>query len=171
MIVDRIADAINKQINAELYSGYMYLAMSAYCSDAGIPGAANWLRVQAMEEYTHADRLYRYLISRNGRVILGAIEAPPTEWKSLVDVFERTLEHEQKVTAMIDGLVNLAGEEKDHATESFLQWFVDEQVEEEESAQDVLDKVKLAGGPGPGLFMVDAELGQRVFTPPPTGEE
>ena len=102
MIVDRIADAINKQINAELYSGYMYLAMSAYCSDAGIPGAANWLRVQAMEEYTHADRLYRYLISRNGRVILGAIEAPPTEWKSLVDVFERTLDPEPKVTATID---------------------------------------------------------------------
>ena len=171
MIAAKVVDAINAQINAELYSGYMYLSMSAYCSDTGIPGAANWLRVQAMEEYTHADRLYRYLISRSARVTLTAIEGPPTEWKSLQHVFEATLEHEQKVTAMIDGLVNLASEEKDHATESFLQWFVDEQVEEEGSAQEVLDKVKLAGGPGPGLFMVDAELGRRVFTPPATGEE
>jgi len=171
MITDKVVDAINRQINAELYSGYMYLAMSAYCSDAGVPGAANWLRIQAMEEYTHADRLYNYLVSRGARVILTGIEAPPTEWESLHDVFEKTLAHEQKVTAMINDLVDLAGDEKDHATESFLQWFVDEQVEEEESAQEVLDKVKLAGGPGPGLFMMDGELGRRVFTPPTTAEE
>ncbi len=171
MVTEKVVAALNDQINAELYSAYLYMAMSAYAANAGASGAANWLRVQALEEFTHADRLYRHLLSRGAKVVLAPIDGPPAAWESIQHVFEETLKHEQKVTALINALVTLAQEEKDHATESFLQWFVNEQVEEEENAQDVLDKVRLAGGPGPGLFMVDGELGQRAFVPPAAGEE
>ncbi|MGD8237137.1 MAG: ferritin [Armatimonadota bacterium] len=167
MIDPKMQDAINGQINAELYSSYLYLAMSAYFEDKSLGGFANWMRVQAQEEDMHAMKLYTYLAERGGRVLLKAIEEPPSEWDSPLAVFEATYEHEQKVTSLINALVDLARELSDHATESFLRWFVDEQVEEEQSADDIVQKLRLMEGFKGGLFMLDRELGQRVFTPPP----
>lgn len=163
MISKKMAGALNKQLNAEAYSAYLYMSMSAYALSAGFKGSANWLNVQAQEETVHARKFYDYIISQDGRVVLAVINEPPSEFKSLQNVFEETLKHEKKVTALINELVGLARTEGDHATESFLQWFVNEQVEEESSARDVVDRIKLAGGPGPGLFMVDSELAARVF--------
>ncbi len=161
-----MTDAINRQINAEMYSAYLYLSMSSYASHTGLQGTANWFRCQAQEEMVHAQKLYDYVNSRGNHVELAAIDGPPTDFQSLRQMFEDTLAHEKKVTAMIHSLVDQAAEEKDHATEIFLQWFVTEQVEEEETAQAVLDRLKLAGDSGSGLFMVDNELAARVFTPP-----
>ena len=166
MINDKMVSALNEQINAELYSAYLYLAMSAWASGAGLNGTANWLRVQYQEETAHALRIYDYVNSVDGRVELKAIDSPPAEFESVKAVYEAVLEHERKVTGLINELVNLAVEEKDHATRIFLQWFVSEQVEEEESANDILSQLKLAGGDGGGLFMIDKDLATRVFTPP-----
>lgn len=166
MISEKMTSAINEQINAEIFSAYLYLSMSSYASFTGLKGAANWFYVQAKEEMTHAERLYNYVNSQGKRVVLTAIDAPQVEFASILDAFEVTLEHEKKVTALINNLVNLASDEKDHATEIYLQWFVTEQVEEEESAQEIIDRLKLAGETGAGLFMVDKELEARVFTPP-----
>jgi ferritin len=171
MISDKMQGAINSQINAELYSAYLYLSMSSYFASLNLDGFANWMRVQAQEEQLHAMKLYDYLLERGGRVLLGSIEAPPTEWASPLDAFEAVYSHEQKVTSLIHGLVNMAADEKDHATSIFLQWFVSEQVEEEASASGIVEKLKLmAQAPG-GLFMLDRELGQRVFTAPAAGGE
>ena len=165
MISDKIQEAFNEQINAELYSSYLYLAMSAYFESTGLPGFANWMRCQAQEEVVHAMKFYSFICERGGTVKLGAIDGPPIKWESPLGVFEEAYAHEQKVTGLINGLVDLAIEEKDHASNNFLQWFVAEQVEEEASADEVVQKIKLAGERGGGLFMVDRELGQRVFTP------
>ena len=169
MITDSITQAINNQINAEIYSAYLYLGMSAYATSTGLKGAANWFFVQSQEEMVHAQKFYNYIHSQGERVLLQAIAEPPSDYKSLLQAFEDTLAHEKKVTALINGLVELAGEEGDHATKVFLQWFVTEQVEEEESAKDAVERLKLAGDAGAGLFMVDNELAARVFTPAPTG--
>jgi len=166
MISEKIKDAVNKQINAEIYSSYLYLSMSAYFESINLKGFANWMKAQAQEEMVHAIKFYDYINERSGRVLLTAIEAPPKQWDSPLDVFEFTYKHEQKVTGLINDLVNLAISEADHATTNFLQWFVAEQVEEEASADEVVQKLKLAGERGSGLFMLDRELGQRVFTPP-----
>jgi len=169
MLGRKIEEALNRQLNAELFSAYLYLSMSAYFSSVNLPGCANWMRIQRLEEISHGMKFYDYVISRGGRVLLTAIEAPPTEWDSPLDAFDAVCRHERKVTGLIHGLVDLAIEEKDHATNSFLGWFVDEQVEEEESADEVLQKMRrIADTPG-GLFMVDSELAQRVFTPQPSG--
>jgi len=165
MIKEKILSAINRQINAELYSAYLYLSMNAYLNSINLSGFANWMRVQALEEMTHADKFYQYIIERGGRVILELIDSPPADWASALEVFEHVYEHEQKVTKLINSLMDIAIEEKDHATISFLRWFVDEQVEEESSADGILQKLKLIGDSGSGLFMIDSELGQRVFTP------
>lgn len=167
MISESMAKAINNQINAELYSAYLYLSMSAYTASEGLPGTANWLYIQAQEEMTHAMRFYAYLNRVGARVELAAIAEPPRDFESPVHIYEEVLTHERKVTALINDLVNLAREERDHATEIELQWFVTEQVEEEENANDILAQFKLAGATGGGLFMIDRELGTRVFTPPP----
>ena len=164
MITDRMAAALNGQINAELYSSYLYLSMAAYAENEGLPGTANWLFVQVQEEMTHAQRLFAYMNRVGARVALDAIEKPPAEFEGIVSIFEQVLAHEQKVTALINGLVDVAVEERDHATESFLMWFVDEQVEEEETANTLLAQLRLAGGQGPALFMIDRELGARAFT-------
>jgi ferritin len=165
-------DALNKQINAELYSSYLYLSMAGYFESVDLSGFAAWMRVQAQEELVHAMKLYDFVNERGGRVTLTAIEAPAVEWESPLAVFEQAYRHEQKVTGLINGLVDLAIEEKDHASRSFLMWFVDEQVEEEASADAVVRKLKLAGESGSGLFMIDRELGQRVpvFTLPTSSE-
>lgn len=170
MLSKVMADAINKQINAELYSAYLYLSMSAYFDSVNLPGCSNWMRVQAMEEMTHADKFHNYMKERGARVLAGAIDAPPTEWDSPLAVFQAVHAHEQKVTGLINSLVMLASEEKDHATVNMLQWFVGEQVEEEASADAVVQQLKLMGDARGELPMMDRELAQRVFTPPTTAE-
>ncbi|BAW31318.1 MAG TPA: ferritin [Methanothermobacter sp.] len=171
MLSKRMEDALNRQLNAELYSAYLYLSMAAYYEASDLPGFANWMRVQAQEELTHAMKFFDYIIRRDGRVTLKAIEKPPDEWDSPVDVSTHVLEHERKVTGLINDLVDLALEEKDHATYNFLQWFVAEQVEEEESASELLRKVKMASESPAGILMVDNELGGRVFNPPTNEKE
>jgi len=168
-ISSKMEKALNQQVKREMYSASLYLAMSAYCSDNDLNGFANWFRVQAMEEMTHAMKIYGYVIERGGRAIVPGLDQPPEDFGSPVKAFAAALEHEEKVTGWINDLVNQAIDEKDHATNSFLQWFVDEQVEEEASATDILKKVEMVGGKPHGLFMLDRELSQRVFHPP-TGE-
>jgi ferritin len=166
MLNNDMEKALNAQVNAEMYSAYLYLSMSAFFQSKSLSGFAGWMRVQAQEEMVHAMKLYDFINERGGRVILEQIEAPPTDWDSPLATFEAVYEHEQKVTGLINELVELALEKHDHATNIFLQWFVSEQVEEEDSANDVVEKIKLVGDAKGGLFMLDRELGQRVFTPP-----
>jgi ferritin len=167
MIKTKIQDAINAQINAETYSAYLYYSMAAYCESRGLNGFAHWMRVQALEELTHAQKLAGYLGERGGRVVLGAIDAPPAGWESPLAMAEEVYRHEQKVTGLINGLMDLALAESDHATTSFLTWFVDEQVEEEASADEVVQKLKLVDKTEGGLFLLDQQLDQRTFTAPP----
>lgn len=161
MLKESVEDALNEQINAELYSSYLYFSMAAYYEDEGLPGFASWMRAQADEEHAHAMRIYDFVIDRDGRVTLDGIDSPPTDWSNPAGAFEAAYEHEVEITEMIDDLVALAREENDNATENMLQWFVAEQVEEEATAQAILDKLKYVGDDGPGLLMVDQELGQR----------
>ena len=167
MLSEKMEKALNDQIQAEMYSAYLYLSMEAYFQSINLMGCANWMRVQTQEELVHATKFYDYINERGGRVILQAIDAPPSQWESPLAAFEAAYEHEQKVTARINALVDVAIAERDHATNNFLQWFVAEQVEEEDSTSGVVEKIKLVGEAQGGLFMVDQELGQRVFTPPP----
>lgn len=166
MLSDKMQQALNQQINAELYSAYLYMSMSAHFHQGGLPGFATWMRVQALEEMTHAERFFNYVVERGGRVEMKPIEGPPTRWDSPLAVFQDTLVHEQKVTSLINDLVDLAQAEKDHASNNMLQWFIGEQVEEESSAQEIIDKLKLVKETPGGLFMLDKDLGTRVFTPP-----
>jgi ferritin len=166
MLSKKMEKAINKQINAEIYSSYLYLSMCAYFEAISLNGLANWMRQQTQEEMFHAMKMYDYVNARGGRVILEAIAQPPSDWSSTADVFGNVLAHEQKVTGLINNLVNLALEEKDHATNIFLQWFVSEQVEEEATAGAIVDKLKLIKDDANGLFMLDRELGLRQFTWP-----
>jgi ferritin len=166
MLSKNMEKALNEQVNWELYSSYFYLSMSSYFASISLAGCANWMRVQAQEELFHAMKIYDYINERGGRAILEAIAKPPFEWKSPLHVFEEVMSHEQKVTGLINGLVNLALDERDHATNNFLQWFVAEQVEEESSAASVMEKFKLIGKDKSGLFAIDLELAKRVFTPP-----
>lgn len=170
MINEKMAQALNKQINAELYSAYLYFSMAAHFESVNLPGFAHWMRIQTQEELMHAMKIYDFVNERGGRVILKAIEQPPVEWKSPLAVFEATCKHEQKVTGLINELVNLAIEEKDHATNAFLQWFINEQVEEEKNAGDIVGRLKLIEGSPQALYMVDKEMAQRVFVPPQPAE-
>jgi ferritin len=170
MLDKEMENAINKQMNAELYSSYLYLSMGAYFESIDLSGFARWMRAQAQEELAHAMKFYDYLVTRGARVTLTEIEAPQTEWDSPVAVFEHVYEHEQLVTGLINKLVDLSISLSDHATNNFLQWYVAEQVEEEESASGVLQKVKLAGEDSSGLLMLDQELGTRVYNPPVKNE-
>lgn len=170
MLSEKMVDALNEQINKEMYSGYMYLSMSAYADFKGLKGSANWFHVQYQEEMEHAMRIYDYVQEQGAHVKLKTIDQPPTEFGTPLQIFEKTLEHERFVTTLINNLVDLAIEERDHASRIFLQWFVSEQVEEESNANEILDKIKLAGEDGNGLFMVDKELAARVYTPPVASE-
>ena len=170
MISKKMEEALNGQLNAELYSAYLYLSMAAYFESANLPGFANWMRVQTQEEQFHAMKFYDYIIERGGRVILRQIDAPPSDWDSPFASFKATLEHEQKVTGLVNELVYLARDEKDNASEVFLQWFVKEQVEEEDNVGKVLGQLKLIKDSLEALFMMDKEMGQRVFTPPAAAE-
>lgn len=171
MISKKMEGALNNQINAELYSSYLYMSMAAYFESNGLNGFAQWMKAQAQEEQFHAERFYGFVNECDGRVILKTIDAPPSEWDSPLAVFQNALEHEKKVTRMIGDLVNLSHEEKDYATHNFLQWFVQEQVEEENSVRQVIDELKLIGDGGSGMFMINRELGQRTFTQPAAGSE
>lgn len=164
----KLETAINEQINAEFYSAYLYLSMSSWFESAGLKGFASWERIQAMEERDHALKFFDYLCTRGGRAVMQAIAAPPSTWKSPQDAFEAQLQHELKVTDLINNLVDLAMAEKDHATVNFLQWFVTEQVEEEENARTTLDQLKMISQEkGVGLlYMLDKEMATRVYTPP-----
>ncbi len=166
MINAKMQEAINQQINAELASGYLYLSMSAYFESTNLLGFANWMRVQAQEELMHAMKFYDYLNQRGGRVDLRAVAGPVVSWDSPLHAFEETLVHEIKVTGLINQLVDLSRELSDHATHNFLQWFVAEQVEEEASADEVIQRLKLVGKDGAGLFMLDRELAARTFVAP-----
>jgi len=161
MLTEKMQTALNGQLNAELYSSYLYLSMNAYFKSVNLDGFANWMYYQAQEELEHSLKFYDFVIQRGGKVVLSQIEAPQTEWDSPMAVFEATLAHEQKVTGLINDLVEIAHEERDHATTIFLQWFVSEQVEEEESVGGVLEQLKLMGDAKGGLFMIDRELAKR----------
>jgi ferritin len=167
MMTKKMEQAINQQINAELYSSYLYLAMAAWFTTQNLKGFVNWLKCQALEELYHAVKLYGFLETRSARPHLEAVAQPALEWGSAEEAFAEVCQHEQKVSALINNLVNIALEEKDHASNAFLQWFVNEQVEEEASAQEILEKLKLAAGQGAAVLMIDQELGGRVFTVPP----
>jgi ferritin len=161
MLTEKMQKALNGQLNAELYSSYLYLSMHAYFKAVNLDGFATWMYYQAQEELEHSMKFYDFVIQRGGKVVLAQIEAPPSEWDSPLAVFEATLAHEQKVTGLINDLVEIALEEHDHATNIFLQWFVSEQVEEEESVSGVLEQLKLMGDAKGGLFMIDRELAKR----------
>jgi ferritin len=162
MLKDKIQKALNTQMNLELSSSYLYLAMAAYFESENLSGFAHWMKVQSGEEYGHAMKIYGYINQRNGRVNLAKIDAPKSEWKGAAEVFTETLKHEQFVTRSIDELVDLTITEKDHASNTFLQWFVTEQVEEEATAMNILDKIKMVGDNKNGLFLLDRELGMRA---------
>ena len=169
MLSAKLQEVLNEQINKELYSEYIYLSMEAYMRSMDLDGIANFFQVQTQEEHFHAMKIYNFIIDKGGKVILKKIDAPPVDFKSVVDVFEQTLEHEKFVTKSINDLMDDAVKENDHAVISFLKWYVDEQVEEEANVTRILSKLKLIGGEGHGLLMIDQELSARVFTPPPAG--
>ncbi len=158
----KITDALNQQINDELSSAYAYLAMSAWADTQNLSGSAHWLRLQWQEELGHATKLIDYMAERDGKIVLGAIGQPESSFSSLLQVFERVLEHERGVTASIYRIYDLAVSEKDYAAQALLQWYVEEQVEEENSASEIISMLKLAGDSGSGLLMVDRQLAARA---------
>ena len=166
MISPKIQDAINEQINAEFWSAYLYLSMGMHFESEGHSGIANWFRIQFKEEQAHAEIFINYLIARGGRVELKPVAAVPTTWESPLAAFQDTLAHEEKVTALINKLYALAESEHDYATRGKLDWFVAEQVEEEETAQNLIGRLKLIGDNGLALFMLDQELAARTYTVP-----
>ncbi|MDA3799522.1 MAG: ferritin [Kiritimatiellae bacterium] len=166
MISSKLQDAINEQINKELYSEYLYFSMAAYLERIGLPGFSIFMRVQAQEEHAHAVKFYDYLLERQGKIVLKAIDAPEVDFESPQEIFEKTYEHEQYVTGLINNLMTISIKENDYAAQSFLKWFIDEQVEEEASMDKVLAQLKLVSDDGKGMYLLDKELGTRVFTPP-----
>ena len=168
MISKKMQDALNKQVNAELYSAYLYLSMESYFRSKNMNGFANWMRVQTQEEMSHVMKFYDFINDRGGRVKLAGMNAPKTEWNSPIEVFEDTYEHECKVSSLIYDLVDLAAGENNHPAATFLQWFVTEQVEEEANVDDIIQKLKLTEEAKGALFLMDKDMGTRVFVPPTT---
>ena len=161
MLSERIEQALNEHLGAELYASHLYLSMAAYCESINLPGAAHWMRTQSDEERDHAMRFYRFITDRGGRARLGGIDDPPDEFGSALEVFEHTLQQEQGVTERIRKLYQLCADENDYATQTFLQWFVNEQVEEERAAGQVVENLRMVGDDKPALMMLDRELGAR----------
>jgi len=161
MMSPRMVDELNKQANAEIYSSCLYLAISDYFESVNLKGFAKWMKAQSREELAHADRFYEHIIDRMGRAKVLAVEQPPFEWSSPADAIRAAFDHEVKVSGLINGLVNLALSEKDNTAFNFLQWFVAEQVEEEKQVDEILQRLKICGGQGAGLLMMDSELAQR----------
>lgn len=164
MLSKRMEEAINAQINAEFWSAYLYLSMSMHFENAGYKGIANWFKVQFQEEQDHATIFMNYINSRDGKVTLLPIDKVDTSWESIIHAFEATLAHEKVVTSRINDLYTIALEEKDYASQSMLKWFIDEQVEEEETVRDYIDALKKIGDNGYGLYMFDKELAARTYT-------
>ncbi len=162
MANSKMLTALNEQIKYEYYSSYMYLAMSAYFAEKGLNGFAHWMKMQADEEMLHVNKFYDYVLARGGKITLFAIDQPPTDWKSPLHVFEEGLKHEQFVTERISKLMDLAVSAKDHAAHMFLQWFINEQVEEEENFGNIINSLKLIKGEGHGVLLLDRELGVRA---------
>ena len=171
MIDKKIEDAFNDQLNFEILSANIYMSMAAWFDSLNLKGFASWMKIQYQEEISHMTRFYDFINERGGHVVISTIEAPPIVWDSPLAAFENALHHERIVSGRIGELVTLATEKKDHASVNFLQWFVGEQVEEESSADAVIQQLKLAGDAPGALFMLDRELGARVFTPPPGKDE
>ncbi len=163
MITQRMQDALNGQLNLEFDGAYSYLSMSAHFHTLNLNGFANWMRVQAREELRHAMKFDDFIVDRDGEVDLQEVKAPPKKWETALDVFEDAFRQEQNVSAEIHGLVDLSLEHRDHATNTFLQWFVSEQVEEEAIISELVDTLKLVGSDGNGLFLLDRDLSQRSF--------
>lgn len=168
MLDPKMQNALNDQLNFELYSGYLYLSMSSWFESVNLTGFAGWMHIQAQEELVHAMKYFDYIQERSGRSLLTTVEGPDTEWTSPLEAFEDAYEHETKVTGRINKLVDLAIELSDHATNNFLQWFVAEQVEEEASVDEVVQHLKMVSSDSSGLFMLDRELASRTFVAPAT---
>lgn len=166
MLNKKVEEAINAQINAEFWSAYLYLSMSMHFANKGYAGIANWFAIQFKEEQDHATIFMNYVNSRDGKVLLAPIDAVDTEWASPLDAFKATLAHEQKVTSLINNIFSVAVEEKDYATQNMLQWFINEQVEEEDTARGYIDALEKIGDNGYGLYMLDKELATRTYTTP-----
>ena len=166
-LTKKMEQALNDQMQAEMFSQYLYLSMSAYFESQDLSGFANWMRVQSDEEGVHVHKLFDYIVERGGRVSLQAIEAPQAEWDGPLQVFEGALEHERMISSRIDSLADLACEKGDRASESFLRWYVDEQVEEEASVDKVVKMLRISEGQPVALLMLDRELATRVLPPPP----
>lgn len=169
MISEKMAQAFNTQIKHEMYSSNLYLSMVAYFEEIGLKGFANWMRIQVQEETAHAMGLFDYLIERDGRVIVDALDKPAFEWASALDCFEAVYKHEQLVTSLINELVDVAEQEKDRAAISFLQWYIKEQVEEEANCSEICAKLRLIGDDKHALLLIDQELGARTFVAPVIG--
>ncbi|MBU0960955.1 MAG: ferritin [Proteobacteria bacterium] len=163
----KMEKALNNQVNAELYSSYLYLAMESYFQSVSLSGCATWMRGQVQEEMFHGIKLYDYVHERGGRVQFEAIAKPETQWESPLAAFEHILAHEQKVTQLINDLIDVALDVRDHAAKAFLDWFIMEQVEEEATVGEIVNRLRLIGNDSSGLFLLDSELGKRVFTLPP----
>lgn len=167
MLSKKMTSALNTHMNTELYSSCLYLSMSSAANAMGLKGAANWFMVQYQEEMVHFMKFYTYVNSQGAQAVIDAMKSPPASFPSLLALFEQTLQHEQFITSCINELADLALKEKDHTTGVFLQWFLTEQLEEEENDREIIGKLKLIGDNGYGLLMLDNELGTRVFVPPP----
>ncbi len=169
MLSKKMQEALNSQINAEYYSSYLYLSMAAYCERIDLKGFGHWFRIQSQEEMVHVMKFFEYVLDRDGDVSLTAIDGPPTHWDSPLAAFEAALAHEQHVTGRIGKLVDLAMSESDHVTNALLQWFLNEQIEEEASVTLIVKQLKLAGETPAAWFIIDRELGQRVLAAPASG--
>jgi len=165
MISPKMQKALNTHLNEEFYSSYLYLSMAAYFEAKNLKGFANWMRLQSAEEQMHGMKFFNFILQKGGKVTLAEIGAPKIEWKSIPEVFADTLKHEQKISGLINKLVEVAMTEKDYATNTFLQWFVTEQVEEEANVEEIVQKIEMIGDNKSGLYMLDNELGARVTAP------
>ena len=165
MISAKMQKALNSHLNEEFYSSYLYLSMAAYFEAKNLKGFANWMRIQANEEQMHGMKFFNFILQKGGKVSLAQINSPKLEWKSISEVFADTLKHEQKISSLINKLVETALLEKDYATHTFLQWFVTEQVEEEANVEEIIQKIEMIGDNKSGLYMLDNELGARVAAP------
>jgi ferritin len=162
MVSKKMIDTLNNHLNEEFYSSYLYLSMASYFEENNLKGFAQWFKIQSQEEYGHGMKFYSFIIQVGGKVTLKAIKAPKTTWKSIIEVFAETLAHEKHITGLINKIVGQAMQEKEYATNNFLQWFVNEQVEEEATVEEIINKLEMIGDAKSGLFMMDRELGARV---------
>jgi len=169
MLKKKIEEAMNGQLNREFYSAYLYLSMAGYFEHKSLPGFSHWMKIQYQEEIAHTMKFFKYINERGGRVVLTSVKAPPDDWNSPLNVFEETMKHDEEVTENINELLDIAMKEKDHATTNFLQWYIEEQVEEEANVSNIIAQLKMIQGSNESLYLLDKELGQRVFVDPTAG--